>query len=117
MKTNISRDLRLDFTIDSSETVMFNQGGKHTLDFKELINRYDINFSEYDKIEISFQMQRDQMSRFGFINSEAEKHRKQCDEMNQFFSGISCTDAKEYEEAKKRMAELLEKNGNRETTS
>jgi hypothetical protein len=82
VKIKKKKELYFDLTLDSSETTMFNQGGKHSLDFKEVLSEEDIDLDEYDKIEISFQLERNEQGRFNFINNEAARHRKEWDEMN-----------------------------------
>lgn len=68
MQFKTSKFLFIDFTLDSSEAVMFSKGGKHSLNINPSL--FD---DDFDKIEISVQMERNQQGRFDFItNSAAE---------------------------------------------
>lgn len=78
MKINIQKNLIIAATLDSSETTMFNQGGKHEVEMKEVLG----NVEDYDSIKITFQLERDEQGRFDFINSSAAQHRKQWDNIN-----------------------------------
>lgn len=76
MECGITRKIFVNLTLDSSETIMFNQGGKHKIDIPTEFFR---NF-EYDEMEISFQIEKSQQGRHEFIIKEAAKHRESCDE-------------------------------------
>lgn len=73
MKYQIKKKIIVDCTLDSSEAIMFTKGGKHTvnMDYKNLffgdIDDYNI------ELEISFQMDRKDQSRFDFINNSAQE--------------------------------------------
>lgn len=79
MKMQPHKSLKLNFTIDSSELIMFNKGGKHALD---LTNDLPEDIEAYDNIEISFQLERSEQARFDHIFGEANKHRAQWDHIN-----------------------------------
>jgi hypothetical protein len=83
MQCNIKKELYLNFTLNSSEAIMFNEGGKHSVNIKEAVYEEDMNFDEYSKIEVSFQLSKDDRSRFDFIAGEAKKHREQWDRINE----------------------------------
>jgi hypothetical protein len=78
MKMTYKRIINIESTLDSSEAVVFNQGGKHTLK----ISLSDVDFDSFDEINFSVQMERNHQSNFDFVNNEAAKHRKQWDEIN-----------------------------------
>jgi hypothetical protein len=102
MKIKIKKKITLEFVLDSSETIMFTKGGMHkefipAKDFHNLLSDFikkpevsDDDYlygddSPFDSIgcelEITFQMQKDQQSRFDFINGEAQKaHQRRQDE-------------------------------------
>lgn len=73
------RSIDLNLTIDSSELVMFNQGGRHTLD---ITHELPENIEDFDKVQISIQLDRDEQGRFNHVFGEAQKHRKQWDDIN-----------------------------------
>jgi hypothetical protein len=69
MQSKIIKKVFLNLTLDSSEMIMFNQGGQHKITFNpKLISDFD-----YDELEITVQMERDSQGRFEFITSEASK--------------------------------------------
>lgn len=88
MKFTTKKILEINVTLDSSEAVMFNQGGKHTINLKESQSDYSekestpIDFEPFDVIAISFQIDKSHQARFNFIHGEAQKHRDQWDEIN-----------------------------------
>lgn len=69
----------LELTLDSSEAIIFSKGGKHTADIS-FIKEHDLE--EFNKIEVSIQIEGGHQSRTTWINSEALKHRAQWDEIN-----------------------------------
>jgi hypothetical protein len=77
MKLTITKKITLDLTLDSSETIMFTQGGKHKIDLNT-----DEDLSEYNQIEITVQMERNAQGRFDFITGQAAKHREAYDNEN-----------------------------------
>lgn len=73
MKYEIKKKILIDMTLDSSEAIMFNQGGKHEICLSA--DTLDDLDWENCAIEISIQMERNSQGRFDFITSEAAKHR------------------------------------------
>jgi hypothetical protein len=108
MKYELTKILRIECTLSSSEAIIFTKGGLHSLNLKT--KEYDdedddwhkLNLDFYDFIEISFQIERDQQSQFENLTIEAMKHRGMWDEIN----------AQSKEEAKKRMAAYTEQMNN-----
>jgi hypothetical protein len=81
MKWQITKKIIFDFTLDSSEAIMFTKGGRHEKVFiKENCyddeDRFFPNISEFDEIIIRFQLERNDKGRFDFITGEAEKHKE-----------------------------------------
>ena len=76
MKAKIIRKIIVDLTLDSSEAIMFNKGGKHKVSLLPL-NFFNFSDSQYAdaEIEISIQIERGQQSRYDFITGESEKHK------------------------------------------
>jgi hypothetical protein len=80
MKYEIKKKISLITTLSSSETTMFNQGGKHSIILN--LHNEELELGGFDELELSVQLERDEQGRFDFINSEAARHRKQLDEIN-----------------------------------
>lgn len=76
MKLSITKKITLDLTLDSSEAIMFTQGGKHKINLKTDDDYHNYNFNDYDDVEITVQMARNDQGRFDFITKEAAKHRE-----------------------------------------
>jgi hypothetical protein len=70
MKVNYINKLFIELTLDSSEAIMFNKGGKHKIDLVT-----DLLEQPFDSIEVSIQLERDQQARHDWIQSEAVKHK------------------------------------------
>lgn len=70
MKANWKKKLVIDLTLDSSEAIMFNQGGMHKI---ALDPEIFLGLDEEDSIEISVQMSRNEQGRFDFIVGESMK--------------------------------------------
>jgi hypothetical protein len=82
MKYTTRKSMTIDFTLDSSEAIMFTKNGKHSV-ILEGDAKHALNEDRYwDKIEISFQIAKEGQERFDHITSEATKHRAQWDEIN-----------------------------------
>lgn len=62
MKHNAKRKLFLDLTLDSSEAVMFSQGGKHKMEMCPEI------FENIDLVEISFQIEKREQARYDHVS-------------------------------------------------
>lgn len=83
MKHKIKTKATIEFTLDSSETIMFTKGGRHSVAFKQLDDDEDEstnapNFkhlAQYDEIEITFQLERNQQERFDFITNSYHPKR------------------------------------------
>lgn len=76
MNINVKKKvtITLHCTLDSSEAIMFGQGGKHTVQLDpEILDDLDSSNTE---IFISFQMERNSQGRFNFIVGEANNHKK-----------------------------------------
>jgi hypothetical protein len=71
MKYTKKTKLTLAFTLNSSEAIMFGKGGLHKVN----IDPNDLS-EGCDEIEITFQIEREQMARHNFVTGEAEKHVK-----------------------------------------
>lgn len=88
MQYSIKTKLCLDFTLDSSEAVMFSKGGKQTVllrtvDFDDDCDEKEIpDLRDFDDIEVTFQIEKSQFGRFDFVNEEAKKHRQMWDKIN-----------------------------------
>ena len=82
MKLAITKKITLDLTLDSSETIMFTQGGKHKIDLKTDDDYHNYNLNDYDQVEITVQMERNAQGRFDFITGQAAKHREVYDNEN-----------------------------------
>jgi hypothetical protein len=99
MKYNISKIIKLNLTLNSSEAIMFTKGGRHDIEIpKELINalieqsnpisyRDDItgnkeHLSLDTEYFLTIQMERNAQGRFDFITGEAASHKKQNEEYN-----------------------------------
>lgn len=65
MKSNVTKKITLELTLDSSEMVMFTRGGKHTT--KIMGSKLIPGCKEDVEIEISIQMDRKEQGRFDFI--------------------------------------------------
>ena len=78
MKHSIRKKVYLDLTLDCSESVMYAKGGKHKVNFDSFyLQFYDSDGTpENVELEISIQMERNEKSRFDFINGEAERHKE-----------------------------------------
>ena len=61
MKYSTKTKLYLEMTLDSSEAVMFGQGGKMTA-----VLTPDL-FDDVDEVEISFQIDRQEQARYDFV--------------------------------------------------
>ena len=82
MEYNLKKKITIACTLDSSESIMFGQGGMHKISMKkenydEGEHGCDLDFSCYDELEITFQMEKDHRSRFNFIVGEANKNKEQ----------------------------------------
>jgi hypothetical protein len=77
VKIQAVKSIKFNITLDSSESTMFNQGGMHKLDITEAIAEEFEN--PFDKVEMTFQMDRMSKGLFDFVNNEAAKHRKEWD--------------------------------------
>jgi len=83
MEYRLKQTLNIEVTLNSSEMVMMNQGGKHTLSLKkedDILEMDFPNFNDFDVVSISFQLARNSQGRFDFINDTAQAHRKTWDE-------------------------------------
>jgi hypothetical protein len=69
MKYNKKNKLTIAFTLDSSEAIMFHKGGLQKVN----LSRDDLS-DQYDEIEVTFQIKKEQMDRHNFVVGEAEKH-------------------------------------------
>jgi hypothetical protein len=69
----------LDLTLNSSEAIMFSKGGKHTVDISFIKEH---NLEEFNKVEVSIQINKSEQSGTDWIVSEAQKHRAQWDSIN-----------------------------------
>lgn len=67
--------LNMEFTLDSSETIMFTKGGR----FYQKINLNDILYEnvpiEHYEVNVSFHINPEDKSRYDFITKEADEHR------------------------------------------
>jgi len=61
MEINFTRKMIMDLTLDSSETLMFTKGGRHTVKIAPL------DLTDYDQVEINVQMMRNAQGRFDFV--------------------------------------------------
>ena len=84
MKYRITRKIVLDITLDSSESIMFSQGGKHKINLdSRCLHIYDIDGDpENVELEIIVQMDKNDKGRHDFITEEAKKHREYWDKVN-----------------------------------
>lgn len=86
MKLKLKKTLNLDFTLDSSEAIMFSKGGMHTFIMNQSSDDEDDNhqldFSEYHEVKITFQLERNEQGRFDFITGEAEKNKQRVADEN-----------------------------------
>jgi len=92
MKYNRTKKIIIDCTLDSSEAIMFNKGGKHSIKmdsdffkFTKYHRSYDSDGEEDDfadncEVEITFQIDKKDTSRFDFITGEACKHKERVKE-------------------------------------
>lgn len=76
MKLSIKKKITFDLTLDSSEAIMFTQGGKHKINLKTDDDYHNYNLNDYDEVEFSVQLARNEQGRFDFITGEAAKHRE-----------------------------------------
>jgi hypothetical protein len=67
MKYASKTKLLISTSLDSSEAIMFKQGGMHKISINPDL------FNGVDEIEISFQIEREQMGRHDFIIKESAK--------------------------------------------
>lgn len=79
MKHNIKKKMIVDLTLDSSETIMLNQGGKHTIKFTRFESEDEevsqiFNSSEYDEIEITIQLEKSHQGRHDHILKSSTMH-------------------------------------------
>jgi predicted HAD superfamily hydrolase len=75
MNINVKKKVTVSIhcTLDSSEAIMFGQGGKHTVALDpEILDDLDSSNTE---ILISFQMERNSQGTFNFIVGQANNHR------------------------------------------
>ena len=77
MKHQIKKKVYLEFTLDSSEAIMFGKGGKHKANI-DLENIRD--YLEDCEVEVSFQLEKSEKDRFNWIVSEAQNAKEGCDE-------------------------------------
>jgi hypothetical protein len=107
MKYSLTRSLKIECTLDSSEAIMFTKGGQHSIFIKKSDisddNEEDLDFDDYDVVEVTFQLEKSQQGRFDFINSEASAHREQWDQIDESEKKSAYERMKSYaEKAKKR---------------
>jgi hypothetical protein len=67
MKYDICKKVSLNITVDSSEAVMFNQGGRHKVEIPSDM----VSFVEPYILEVSMQLEKNQQYRHSFITTEA----------------------------------------------
>jgi hypothetical protein len=73
LKKQITKKIIINFTLSSSEAIMFNRGSK----FRESIDLTHIYDDLSDcQIDISFQIERSEQDQFNFIADETNKHRE-----------------------------------------
>jgi hypothetical protein len=78
MKYKCTKIVKIEATLDSSEAVMFTKGGLHKITIcNDDETPYGINFCDFDKIEFSVQLDRDDQGRFDFITSSIAHPNKQ----------------------------------------
>jgi len=90
MKYKIVKILRIETTLDSSESIMFNKGGAHEINIKAFYP--DDNEEEptsifpgwdlFDQIIVRVQMEKGSVGTFNRITEEAKAHRAQWDGIN-----------------------------------
>lgn len=71
MKCSLSKKLSIKVTLDSSEAVMFNQGGLHKVQLPPVFK-----YENFDEIEVSVQIERNAQTRHNFILNEALAHKQ-----------------------------------------
>jgi hypothetical protein len=89
MKYNIKKKIYLDMTLDSSELVMFNKGGKFKVEISSDILAAQIGYddegklSRYVPVELSVQIDPAEKYRFNFVtdNKHVNKPDVKCDDM------------------------------------
>jgi hypothetical protein len=102
MKLSVNKTIKIRCTLDSSEAIMFNQGGAHKLKIDPKLLRELSKQCEFENIDeendnenegisevhleseciIEFQMERSAQGRFNFVIGEANKHREIYDNEN-----------------------------------
>lgn len=75
------KKLTIECKLDSSEAIMFSEGGKHTVNLsdEELTHLRD---EWWNEIEISVQIEGGMLGRTKWIKQEAFNHRQRCDSEN-----------------------------------
>ena len=71
MKLKKETILNLNFTLHSSETIMFTKGGKHEIDITRELS--EIKETEWNKVCVTFQMERNQQGQFDHITLGARE--------------------------------------------
>lgn len=71
-EVKIKRKMNLHLTLGSSEVIMLNQGGRHSLNIPQSIFEED-----FDDIEISVQLERSEQQRHTHVVTSAVKHIEQ----------------------------------------
>lgn len=85
MKYELKKTLHIATTLDSSEAIMFNQGGRHQIVINPNLTEDDdedrkIEWHSFDEIVFSVQMV--DKGRFDFITGEARKQKQQWEEIH-----------------------------------
>ena len=83
MKYKFKKELKIACTLDSSEAIMFGEGGQHKvqLDLRDEQDEY-VDLRNYDTVEITFQIEGAHKGRYDFITGEAKQHKKQFETAN-----------------------------------
>lgn len=81
MKFKIKKSITVDFTLDSSETVMFNKGGMHTIKILRSEILHENDDTNYEMV-FNVQMEKNSQARHDFITTEAAKAIHRRDEEN-----------------------------------
>lgn len=76
MKYTLKKTLTIALTLDSSEMIMFTKGGAFSTEFQKEFNGDDDtvdfpSFGEYDKVEISVQLDPSQKGRYDWLTAGA----------------------------------------------
>ena len=72
MKQKISNKVCIEFTLDSSEALMFTKGGKHKVNLKgDELTQFVERLENADEVEISMQMDRFEQTRYDHVTQHA----------------------------------------------